>query len=93
MPRPDHHQQAPPANKGMLAAAGVLLLVPIVALMWVSSYAHDEPRLGGWPFFFWYQMLWVFLASACTYAAYKLVPARPTAPCPWSSLTRTEDDR
>jgi hypothetical protein len=65
----------------MLAAAGVLLLVPIIALMWVSSYAHDEPRLGGWPFFFWYQMLWVFIASACTYAAYRLVlRARPHRP-------------
>jgi len=65
----------------MLVAAGVLLLVPIVALMWVSSYSHDEPRLGGWPFFFWYQMLWVFIASACTYAAFKLVQrARPHRP-------------
>jgi UPF0716 family protein affecting phage T7 exclusion len=26
---------APPANKGLLAVAGVLLLVPGVALMWV----------------------------------------------------------
>ena len=33
-----------PANRGMQAAAGVLLLLPIVALMWVGSYARVEPR-------------------------------------------------
>ena len=76
--RPDPRNSAPPAHTGMLVAAGVLLLVPIVALMWVSSYAQDEPRLGGWPFFFWYQFLWVFLCSGFTYAAYVVLrkPAR-----------------
>jgi membrane protein implicated in regulation of membrane protease activity len=65
----------------MLAIAGVLLLVPIVALMWVSSYARAEPRLAGFPFFIWYQLLWVFIASACTYTAYRLVlRARPHRP-------------
>jgi hypothetical protein len=79
--RPDPRNSAPPASAGLLAVAVVLLLIPIVALMWVASYSHDGPRLGGWPFFFWYQMLWVFIASACTYAAYKLVlRARPHRP-------------
>jgi hypothetical protein len=71
----------PPANKGLLAAAGVLLLIPIVALMWVSSYARETPKLGGIPFFFWYQFAWVFLCSAMTWTAYKLVlAARPRPP-------------
>ena len=72
------HDTVPPANKGLLAAAGVLLLAPIVALMWVSSYSRVEPKLWGFPFFIWYQFLWVFLCSAMTYAAYRLVlKARP----------------
>jgi len=54
-------------------AAAVLLLAPFVALLWVSSYAKDEPRLWGFPFFYWYQFLWVLLASVLTYAAYRLV--------------------
>lgn len=75
------HDTVPPANKGLLAAAGVLLLIPIVALMWVSSYARVEPRLWGFPFFIWYQFLWVFLCSAMTYGAYRLVlKARPHRP-------------
>jgi hypothetical protein len=60
---------------GAVVAAGVLLLIPVVALMWVSSYARETPRLWGVPFFFWYQFLWVFLAAACTYAAYRIVLA------------------
>lgn len=75
------HDTVPPANKGLLAIAGVLLLIPIVALMWVSSYSKAEPRLWGFPFFIWYQFLWVFLCSALTYTAYRLVlKARPHRP-------------
>ncbi len=53
--------------------AGVLLLAPFVALLWVSSYAKDEPRLFGFPFFYWYQLMWVFIAAAATYVSYLLV--------------------
>jgi membrane protein implicated in regulation of membrane protease activity len=66
---------APPTNKSMLAVAGILLLIPIVALMWVGSYARETPRLWGIPFFFWYQFLWVFLCAGMTYAAHRLVLA------------------
>ncbi|MGH3486679.1 MAG: DUF3311 domain-containing protein [Actinopolymorphaceae bacterium] len=52
---------------------GVLLLLPFVATLWVSSYAHVEPRLGGFPFFYWYQLLWIFLSALCTGGAYLLV--------------------
>jgi hypothetical protein len=65
----------PPTNKGLLAAAGVCLVIPVVALMWVSSYNKETPRLGGIPFFFWYQFAWVFVTSAFTYAAHRLVLA------------------
>ena len=75
------HDTVPPANKTLLAVAGVLLALPIVALMWVGSYARIEPKLWGFPFFIWYQFLWVFLCSAMTYAAYRLVlKARPHRP-------------
>ena len=66
---------APPTNKALLVAAGVCLAIPIVALCWVSSYAHEDPKLGGVPFFFWYQFLWVFLCAGLTYTAHRLVLA------------------
>jgi hypothetical protein len=66
---------APETNTGLMIAAGVLLAIPIIALMWVPSYAKETPKLFGFPFFFWYQFLWVFLCSAMTWTAYKLVLA------------------
>jgi hypothetical protein len=60
---------------GLLVLAGILLTLPIVALLWVGSYDRVEPKLGGFPFFFWYQFAWVFLCSVFTWTAYKLVLA------------------
>jgi hypothetical protein len=68
----------PKSNKGLLALATVLLLIPVVALLWVGSYAKAEPRVAGFPFFIWYQFLWVFLCAACTWGAHRVVYlARP----------------
>jgi hypothetical protein len=70
-----------PANKALLSVAGVLLAIPIVALLSVNTYAKVEPILAGFPFFIWYQFLWVFLCAACTWAAYRVVLiARPRRP-------------
>ena len=66
---------APPTNKTLIAIAAILLAIPIVALLWVGSYSRETPRLGGFPFFFWYQFLWVFITAALTYAAHRIVLA------------------
>jgi len=63
------------ADIRLLIGAVVLLAIPIVALLLVGTYAKDEPRLGGFPFFIWYQFLWVFICSAMTWTAYKLTLA------------------
>jgi uncharacterized protein DUF3311 len=81
----DVNQSArPPANKALLSVAGVLLSIPIVALLSVNTYAKVEPTVAGFPFFIWYQFLWVFLCAACTWAAYRVVlvarPRRPLSP-------------
>ncbi|HSI25894.1 MAG TPA: DUF3311 domain-containing protein [Aeromicrobium sp.] len=67
----------PRANQrvGLLVAAGILLAIPVIALAWVGSYNKVEPSLAGFPFFFWYQFVWVFLCSAMTYGAYRLIRA------------------
>ncbi|MDQ1716583.1 MAG: hypothetical protein QOE89_536 [Pseudonocardiales bacterium] len=58
---------------GVAAAAGVLLIIPVLALLIVPLYAKKGPQLWGFPFFYWYQFLWVFLASGFTYSAYVLI--------------------
>jgi membrane protein implicated in regulation of membrane protease activity len=75
----------------VLVAVGILVATPVVALMWVSSYARETPRLWGVPFFFWYQFLWVFLAAACTYAAYRIVLATTPVRRFGQNEGRTED--
>jgi hypothetical protein len=64
--------EVPRTDKKKMALAGILLVIPVVALMWVPSYAKHDPELWDFPFFFWYQFLWVFLTSAATWTAYKL---------------------
>jgi hypothetical protein len=65
-------------NKVLLAFAAALLSIPVVALLWVGSYSSVEPTFAGFPFFIWYQFVWVFLCAACTWAAYRVVrKARP----------------
>ena len=69
----------PATNKPLLALACVFLAIPVVALLWVSTFAKVEPTLAGFPFFIWYQFAWVFLCAGCTLAAYRVVrAARPS---------------
>ena len=42
----------------------VILLVTIIVPLLVPTYDQKEPRLFGFPFFYWYQLLWVFLCAA-----------------------------
>lgn len=82
MPASDHVERTtgddpvPPSPRlplPQLVLVGVLLGAPLVGLMWVSSYAREEPRLGGMPFFYWYQFMWVLIAAATTSLAYQVV--------------------
>jgi uncharacterized RDD family membrane protein YckC len=40
-----------------------LLLVPVLAVLAVPIFNRTAPALWGFPFFYWYQMLWVVLCS------------------------------
>jgi uncharacterized membrane protein len=40
-----------------------LLVFPWVLALWIPSFNHIEPRLFGFPFFYWYQLLLVFVAA------------------------------
>ncbi|MEA3095767.1 DUF3311 domain-containing protein, partial [Caballeronia mineralivorans] len=41
----------------------LVLLIPYVALLWLPFYNDVRPSLLGFPFFYWYQFLWVPLTS------------------------------
>jgi Protein of unknown function (DUF3311) len=48
-----------------------LLLLPYVGLLWMPFYAKAEPQLGGIPFFYWYQFLWVFITMVLIELVYR----------------------
>ena len=50
-----------------------LLLIPYIALLWVPFYNGTMPSFAGFPFFYWYQFLWVPLTSLLIYVVYKVV--------------------
>ncbi|WP_260705311.1 DUF3311 domain-containing protein [Edaphobacter flagellatus] len=41
----------------------LLLVLPYIGLCFPSIYARETPTLFGFPFFYWYQFLWVILTS------------------------------
>lgn len=47
-----------------------LLLLPWIAMVWVPSYNRAEPTLWDFPFFYWYQLLWVLLSALITGLVY-----------------------
>jgi hypothetical protein len=60
----------------------LLLIVPFIGTLWVSSYAAAAPSLWGFPFFYWYQFLWIGISAVLTIIVYVLdrAPARETEP-------------
>lgn len=50
-----------------------LLLIPFVALLWPPLYNSVQPELLGIPFYYWYQLLWVFIGAGITVGVYRAV--------------------
>lgn len=49
----------------------LLLLLPFIGLLWVPFYNKAEPELWGFPFFYWYQFIWVFVTSILIWIVYQ----------------------
>jgi hypothetical protein len=62
---------APPGKSPVTRVfATVLLIVAIGGTLWVPIYARSMPKLGDFPFFYWYQLIWLpmvaILCSLCS---------------------------
>lgn len=80
----DSRNRPDPAASGTRptwVVVGVLLAVGAVVPLFVGLYDSESPRLGSWPFFFWFQFLLIPVVSGMTFVAFKL------------SETATERDR
>ena len=51
----------------------LLLLIPYIGLLWVPFYNRLTPDLFGFPFFCWYQLLFVPITSLLIYIVYRQV--------------------
>jgi hypothetical protein len=73
----------PPVNRaprsGWRHVVLLLLVVPFIGTLWVSSYAKTSPTLLGFPFFYWYQFLWIAISAVITLVVY-LVERGPANP-------------
>ena len=58
-------------DRSPLRLIWLLLLVPYVGLLWVPFYNARTPELWGFPFFYWYQLIWVPITAALTWLVYR----------------------
>ena len=70
---------APPGS-GMspatLIVVAVLLTATFAAALWVPVYARLTPKLGPFPFFYWYQLLLIPAAALLCWICYLLLRTR-----------------
>jgi hypothetical protein len=57
-------------GRGWRRLVPLLLIIPFIGTLWVSSYASLEPELGGIPFYYWYQFLWIAIGALLTIVVY-----------------------
>jgi hypothetical protein len=62
---------APATPAFRFRAWNLLLLVPLISLI-TPLFNMTEPRLGGLPFFYWFQMAVIPLGIVCTLAVHVL---------------------
>jgi hypothetical protein len=58
-------------DRSPLRLIWLLLLVPYVGLLWVPFYNARTPEFWGFPFFYWYQLIWVPITAALTWLVYR----------------------
>jgi hypothetical protein len=64
--------RAPRKHTGTWIVIAVLLAAAVISTLWVPIYNHLTPVLGGFPFFYWYQLMWVPIVAILAAIAYLL---------------------
>jgi Protein of unknown function (DUF3311) len=68
MPQPDQSGR----NPVVWAVVGVLLAIGVAGTLVVPLYARTAPKLGAFPFFYWYQLAWIPIVAILASVAYLL---------------------
>ena len=62
----------PSPSRNLWILITLLLVPPVVVPLWVPLYDKVDPRLNGWPFFYWFQMALIIFATVMTVIAFSL---------------------
>jgi hypothetical protein len=57
---------------GIWIVITVLFAAALIGTLWVPFYNHLIPVLGGFPLFYWYQLMWVPIVAILAAVAYLL---------------------
>ena len=63
-----------PVVRGVVSA---LLVIAVGGALVVPIYARSMPKLGAFPFFYWYQLAWVPVVAILCWFCYLLLRTRP----------------
>jgi hypothetical protein len=66
----DDMAKTPQGRKQLTRWITPLIFIPFIAVLWVPFYNQLEPELFGIPYFYWYQLAWIFVSAALTIVAY-----------------------
>jgi Na+/melibiose symporter-like transporter len=64
--------RAPRKHTGTWIVIAVLLAAAVISTLWVPFYNHLTPTLGDFPFFYWYQLMWVPIVAILAAISYLL---------------------
>lgn len=64
------HSGPPTRRTGAWILVTILLLVAVLGTLIVPIYTRSAPKLGSFPFFYWYQLLWVPVVALLTTTCY-----------------------
>jgi hypothetical protein len=75
-PKEPASTEPPPAARSDRSAWYWLLVVPIVVPLLTFLFNSDDPRLAGWPAFYWIQLAFIPLGVLCTVVVYQMTKKR-----------------
>jgi hypothetical protein len=73
------HSGPPTRRTGAWILVTILLLVAVLGTLIVPIYTRSTPKLGSFPFFYWYQLVWVPVVALLTTICY-LITTRTAHP-------------
>jgi hypothetical protein len=64
--------RAPRKHTGTWIVIAILLAAAVIGTLWVPFYNRLTPTFRGFPFFYWYQLMWVPIVAILAAAAFLL---------------------